>query len=420
MYKMIFMGKYILLLLLLLFFVFSSNIEAKEKYLEVTCKDGDGVYLLLQKFKLPQDDYYFNRFLELNPKKYSKKNDLFKGLRYKLPIRIKKYNSKSIKSTLGFDATSSKEIQKYNEKLFSLGLIKSDFKISKLLHVPDKYFINITEPDPAPVIKKTEKKVDKKTKIEDSGKKSHSSGISKYKLDSKILGGTIQPVDKVLDNHIFYLSSGHGGPDPGAIGTKDGKELCEDEYAYDVSLRLAKNLIEHGATVYMIVVDPNDGIRDEQCMACDNDEYYAGNDTISIVQNTRLLKRSEIINKLYEKHKKSAKSQTALMIHVDSRYEDKRIDIFFYYKEGHQEGKKIANTLFTTIKEKYQINQPGRGYYGSITSRGLLELRKTIPNSVYIELGNIQNPNDQVRLIDPNNRQAIANWLYSGLFKAVK
>lgn len=405
------MTKYILLFLFI-----SVSIFAKDKYLEVTCKDGDGIYILLQKYKLPQNDYYFNKFLELNPKKYTKKNDLFKGAKYKLPIKIVKYNSKSVKSSLGLDdAADAKEIQKYNEKLLNTGLITSDFKTSKLLYVPIKYAekASNTVTDSKPDIK--EKK--KNTKSE---KKETSIKPNRYKLDAKTLGITLNPIDKSLDNHIFYLSSGHGGPDPGAIGNKDGKDLCEDEYAYDVSLRLAKNLMEHGATVYMILVDPNDGIRDVQYLQCDSDEYFLGNDTISVVQNTRLIKRSEIINKLYEKHKKTAKSQTALMIHVDSRYEDKRIDIFFYYKEDNNEGKRIANNLFNTIKDKYQVNQPGRGYYGSITSRNLLELRKSLPNSVYIELGNIQNPSDQVRFIDPNNRQAIANWLYLGLVKSVK
>lgn len=406
-----YMTKYILLFLFI-----SVSVFAKDKYLEVTCKDGDGIYILLQKYKLPQDDYYFKKFLELNPKKYSKKNDLFKGSKYKLPIKILKYNSKSIKSSVGLDdAASAKEIQKYNEKLLNANLITGDFKSSKQLYVPVKYLENV--PNTVPETKTDTKDKTKKTKTD---KKEPAAKSNKYKLDAKTLGISINPIDKSLDNHIFYLSSGHGGPDPGAIGNKDGKDLCEDEYAYDVSLRLAKNLMEHGATVYMILVDPNDGIREDQYLQCDSDEYFLGNDTISIVQNTRLMKRSEIINKLYEKHKKTAKSQTALMIHVDSRYEDKRIDIFFYYKEDNEVGKKIANTLFKTIKEKYEVNQPGRGYYGSITSRNLLELRKSLPNSVYIELGNIQNPSDQVRLIDPNNRQAIANWLYLGLVKSVK
>ena len=58
------------------------------------------------------------------------------------------------------------------------------------------------------------------------------------------------------------LVSGHGGPDPGCIGKYQGKELHEDEYAYDIILRLGKELLERGAKVYFIIQDAKDGIRD--------------------------------------------------------------------------------------------------------------------------------------------------------------
>ena len=46
---------------------------------------------------------------------------------------------------------------------------------------------------------------------------------------------------------VFYLVSGHGGPDPGAIGIYQGRQLHEDEYAYDIILRLARELLTRGA-----------------------------------------------------------------------------------------------------------------------------------------------------------------------------
>ena len=49
-----------------------------------------------------------------------------------------------------------------------------------------------------------------------------------------------------LQGACFYVVSGHGGPDPGAIGKIGKVELHEDEYAYDVALRLARNLMQEG------------------------------------------------------------------------------------------------------------------------------------------------------------------------------
>lgn len=67
-----------------------------------------------------------------------------------------------------------------------------------------------------------------------------------------------------LKGACFYVVSGHGGPDPGAIGKIGNVELHEDEYAYDVALRLARNLMEEGAKVYIIIQDAKDGIRDDR------------------------------------------------------------------------------------------------------------------------------------------------------------
>lgn len=47
-----------------------------------------------------------------------------------------------------------------------------------------------------------------------------------------------------LNGAVIYLVNGHGGPDPGAIGIYGDHHLHEDEYAYDISLRLAKSLME--------------------------------------------------------------------------------------------------------------------------------------------------------------------------------
>jgi N-acetylmuramoyl-L-alanine amidase len=44
-------------------------------------------------------------------------------------------------------------------------------------------------------------------------------------------------------------------------------------------------------------------------------------------------------------------------------------------------------------------------------------LRHADPVSTYIELGNINHPRDQKRLLEVSNRQAIANWLTLGLLK---
>lgn len=216
-----------------------------------------------------------------------------------------------------------------------------------------------------------------------------------------------------LKGAIYYLISGHGGPDPGAVGKYNGHMVCEDEYAYDVTLRMARNLIQKGATVYMIILDKNDGIRDESFLRADKDEVCYPNQTIPLNQVKRLHQRVDATNKLYKQNKNAF--QRVIIIHVDSRSKGENIDIFFYHDSQSNTGKKAATILQRTFHNKYNQHQPGRGYQGTVSSRNLYVLKNTYPAGVFIELANINHQRDIKRLIIADNRQAIANWLAEGL-----
>lgn len=133
------------------------------------------------------------------------------------------------------------------------------------------------------------------------------------------------------------MVSGHGGPDPGAMGVYAGKTISEDEYAYDITLRLAKELLAHGAMVYIIIQDENDGIRDERILEIDHDEVAYLGKTIPLNQVARLKQRVEIVNDLYKSNK--GKYQRLIVTHVDSRSVSQNIDVFFYHHEHSKNGK---------------------------------------------------------------------------------
>ncbi len=220
--------------------------------------------------------------------------------------------------------------------------------------------------------------------------------------------------DSLLGGAVYYLVSGHGGPDPGALGTYKKHQVSEDEYSYDVIIRLAKNLMEHGAEVYMIVNDNDDGIRDEYILDLDKSETTYPGLKMPLNQRARLKQRTESINKLY--HKNLSKYQRLIVTHIDSRSEGENIDVFFYHHHRSKSGKKLANEIHQTIKKKYAIHQPRRAYNGTVSSRSnLYVVKNTLPPMVYIELGNIKNPKDQKRFILPENRQALANWIAIGI-----
>lgn len=217
-----------------------------------------------------------------------------------------------------------------------------------------------------------------------------------------------------LKGACFFLSSGHGGPDPGAIGKINGKELHEDEYAYDITLRLARCLLEEGATVHIIIQDKADGIRDGIYLNNSKRETCMGA-AIPLNQTKRLKQRADKINSLNQKSKE--KYKRAVFIHLDSRSKKKQLDVFFYYAHNSSGGKKLAATMKETFRSHYNKHQPNRGFTGTIEPRKLYVLDNTTPVGLFAELGNIQNTFDQRRFLQPNNRQALANWMCRGFIK---
>ena len=241
------------------------------------------------------------------------------------------------------------------------------------------------------------------------------------KTDPAIFGkklGDIIPQSDRLKDACFYIISGHGGPDPGAIARVDKRVLHEDEYAYDMALRLARNLMMEGATVYVVIQDPNDGIRDEMYLNNSSNETCMG-DPIPRDQLDRLKQRVEKVNRLYQKDKGKFKYVRAIDIHVDSRNKGKRIDVFFYHSDD-KHSKSLATTMRDFFRTKYDAHQPGRGFGGFVEQRNLYVLRHLKPPSILVETGNIQNEFDRKRILSSNNRQALANWMAQAFYEDFK
>lgn len=377
--------------------VVCATLAQEAKFYDTVAKEGDGVYALLRRYDLTKSACNLSKFYELN--NISKTDALLAGKRYTLPILLYTYNGTSIRSTIGVDDwDKAVGIQEYNERILSRGLRSTDFRDSKILWVP------YSDLECTDVITTTEGA----TPAEKSD----------Y-ITAPIFGEKYEKVkiyDRSLDGHVYYVVSGHGGPDPGAVCTECPQQLCEDEYAYDVSLRLVRDLMQHGATVHMIIQDPNDGIRDDKYLKCDNDEVLTGGIKIPLNNKKRLYQRAGAINHLYQSYqKKGVKRQRAIVIHVDSRSKSHEQDVFFYYHQSSQTGQDMAEHMQKIFKGKYDRYQKGRGYKGTVKHRNLHMLRTTAPPTVFVELANIRNVNDHRRILPNSNRQALANWLFEGL-----
>ncbi len=395
-------------ILIALFVVSPLFLFAAEKYLQVVAHDGDGVYSLLRKYELEQHYCNHKKFYALND--LQEDAHLKTGKSYFLPILLYKYNGRTIRSTIGVNNWAlAKKIEAYNGEMLKKGLRKKAFKQDKELWVA-YHILNCPEKDmnlaEGIKIKEDENPVKEASALRKGGKNIYPIFGKKYE--------EVHRIDKLLSGKVYYIVSGHGGPDPGATSRKAGHGLYEDEYAYDVALRLARHLIEHSAIVYVIVRDPNDGIRDGKYFKHDEDEVVWGKLKIPHDQKARLRQRAGVINKLYYRHlKQGLKDQKVVVIHVDSGNKGHQTDVHFYYYPGNQAGKKLALTVFKTLKQKYK-----RRYHGKVDSRDLHMLRETKPTALYIELANIRNSFDHNRILKAENREALAKWFADGLLKA--
>ena len=341
-------------IILILIIFFSCFNVQAQNYPVVKAQKSDGIYSLLRRNGL-EPTKYIKEFISLNKSKIGKNNSLYVGRSYRLPVA----GSKTVVPKTAVSKTSaSKTVTKGNS--------------SKTIVYP--LF----------------------------GKK--------YQ--------TVTIKDHQLKGAVYYLIGGHGGPDPGAMGKLNGHVLCEDEYAYDVVLRMARCLMEHDAKVYMIIQDLYDGIRDEPYLIQDKTETCYPHDRIPLNHLARLRQRVAAVNKLYIKHKGCF--QRMLVVHVDSRSKRENIDVFFYHDKRSNTGNKMAETMKNVFQKKYDYYQPNRGYSGSVSCRNLYVLKHSNPSAVFMEIANINHLHDLQRLIIVSNRQALAKWMTDGIIRDYK
>ncbi len=260
-------------------------------------------------------------------------------------------------------------------------------------------------------------------KSENTMKQSSGSGESTPKkigsVYEPLFGSELSQVpvkSNLLRDACFYLVSGHGGPDPGAICKLDGYELHEDEYAHDVTLRLARELISYGAQVRIIIQDGESGIRNDRYLGNSNKETCMG-DPIPLNQLRRLQQRCNMINVNYTTDRKKYNYCRSIFIHVDSRNPERQLDVFFYHFDGSSKSIRLAETMNNTFQAKYEKYQPNRGFTGTLGPRDLYVLEYSYPPGVFVELGNFQNKKDQQRLVVGYNRQTLARWICDGFIK---
>ncbi|MEZ4986140.1 MAG: N-acetylmuramoyl-L-alanine amidase [Saprospiraceae bacterium] len=394
---------------------------AASNHFQTKALPGDGVYSMLRRYHLEGYRCNFDEFYRLN--KINANSGLRVGKSYFLPILQVPFDGKTIRSSTGnSDWDTAVKIRDYNRSLQELGLVDGSYEQTQVLlvphhirHCPSEAIVVAspvkTDPEQASSAPQTNSNLASDNAADAGGGGAYFQFLARLCLYS--LG------QYAVKRESFLYRQWAWRPDPGAIGQRGNYQLCEDEYAYDVALRLCRNLIAHGATAYMVNRDPDDGIRNDKFLKCDTDEVIWGDIRQSANQKVRLTQRSDVINELYEKHRlQGVTEQKVVVIHVDSRSQSQRTDLFFYHHPSSQEGQELARVMHRTMKAKYRQYRANGEYHGTVTARDLHMLRECKPTSVYVELANIRNTHDQQRIILERNRELLADWMLEGLISS--
>ncbi|MEL7148969.1 MAG: N-acetylmuramoyl-L-alanine amidase, partial [Bacteroidota bacterium] len=219
----------------------------------VKAVSGDGIYSLLRRYDIPLSSATINEFIALNKDYIGDNRKIYAGREYWLP-QFEVTPRDSIQEASSGEG-SLKEATEADTTDRHVKVITPIVKKT----VEEQSERSLSPESPSPVSTKGERSIVNSSATKDSVSKSLSDK-SVYAGRFPIFGKDHELVlrkDNVLAGCYYYLISGHGGPDPGAVGTISNKKVAEDEYAYDVTLRLARHLISRGAVVYLITRDPD-------------------------------------------------------------------------------------------------------------------------------------------------------------------
>lgn len=190
-------------------------------------------------------------------------------------------------------------------------------------------------------------------------------------------------------DRIVILDAGHGGFDPGAIGSLEKKE---DDINLEITLKLRK-LIEQGGGIVVLTREIDEGLETE-----DSKTYRQK-------KNEDLRNRRILIN--------GSEPDVLLSIHLNSFPQSQYYGAQSFYKRGSENSKLMAKLIQKEMRRVLDKNnerqpQPRDSIY---------LLREANCPSVLVECGFLSNRREERLLNDPKYQEKIAWSIYIGLIK---
>ncbi len=243
-------------------------------------------------------------------------------------------------------------------------------------------------------------------------------------FDAQIFANARKTRRQPLKGWRIVLDPGHGGIDPGAIVSNTaGKSIrvyvVEDEYVYDIALRMYKRLRLLGAEVTLTVISPNHLIRDnipakvtfvhEQNEVYNDARYNRRNSEKVRPRSANLSQRVRVTNRFV----KRARRGKSLFISLHADYNPGRPGgpLAIYHK---RRGRTDSRSRSFARVMRSALNQPDLP--ARIQGRNLAVLRNNLAHAeILVEVHNVHDKNDAWKIRYHKNRERNAERIVKGI-----
>jgi N-acetylmuramoyl-L-alanine amidase len=228
---------------------------------------------------------------------------------------------------------------------------------------------------------------------------------------------------KPLRGWRVVLDPGHGGVDPGAIvSNRDGDNksiyVVEDEYVYDIALRIYERLHRLGADVELTVISPNHAIRDNlmgnitfvhESNEVYNDERWNRKNEASVrPRGQNLDTRVNIANRFF---RGAGRKTLFVSIHADNSPERPKGPLAIYHSRKGKTDRKSRR--FAKVMQK-ALDQPN--LTAQIMGRNLAVLRDNKASAeILVEIRNVSDKGEAWAIRYHKNRQKDAERIVKGI-----
>lgn len=228
---------------------------------------------------------------------------------------------------------------------------------------------------------------------------------------------TTQAGKSSLHGWVVVLDAGHGGIDPGASGIFQGMRIVEDEYVFDVALRVRRMIRARGGLAIMTTTD-NVGERNWEPFRVFPDmrtERFVTDGSIVKARTAGLRKRLRLGNQIKGKYPKHRQAWVSIHFDVRGRGLDDGVRIIAPDTEL-----RIAKSLERSFGNAKRLRDDDPMVESGDRDHGIRRLfilsgENRIKEKVLIELGNFKNEADVWRIRNHVVREAYARAITDSL-----